>query len=177
MAGWVTITDISFDIISIVYSLLLYILVALSEEIFSRGFVLGQMLERGTNRYLALFISAGIFSCLHIGNKDMTILPFINIWVAGCFIGAAYIYTRNLWFSIAIHLTWNWLEGPIYGFSVSGNDKIYNCVLTIKSCNNVLLSGGKFGFEASLTCLLLTSITTAIIIYHFEKKRTKKFIQ
>lgn len=92
-------------------SWILMLLVALTEEIAFRGFVLGHLLAAGVNRFVALFLSSALFSLMHIFNPNFSLIAFLNILLAGILIGSTYIYTRNLWFAIALHLFWNWLQG------------------------------------------------------------------
>jgi membrane protease YdiL (CAAX protease family) len=44
----------------------------------------------------------------------------LNIFLAGIFLGAYYINRRNLWFPIGLHFAWNFCQGSVFGFEVSG---------------------------------------------------------
>lgn len=116
----IEITAVHFSAYDFLLSWILMLLVALAEEIAFRGFVLGHLLTAGVNRFVALFLSSALFSLMHIFNPNFSLIAFLNILLAGILIGSTYIYTRNLWFPIALHLFWNWLQGPILGFEVSG---------------------------------------------------------
>lgn len=118
--GEVEIAAVHFSAYELLLSWILMLLVALTEEIAFRGFVLGHLLTAGANRFVALFLSSALFSLMHIFNPNFSLIAFLNILLAGILIGSTYIYTRNLWFAIALHLFWNWLQGPILGFEVSG---------------------------------------------------------
>lgn len=82
-----------FSPISLLASLLLYFLVAVTEEVIGRGFILGRMLDGGVDKFVALFISAVLFSLMHLFNPSFTFVPFLNIVLAGCFLGLP-IYIR-----------------------------------------------------------------------------------
>ena len=103
-----------------VFYLILFAVVSLNEEIAIRGYIL-QNLSKSFNKYIALAISSLVFMIMHLGNPNLDILPIVNLFLAGIFLGVYRIHKNNLWFPIGAHLTWNYLQGPIYGFEVSGN--------------------------------------------------------
>ena len=78
------------------------ILVALTEEIMIRGYVLGRLLRTRLNKFLSLLISSVLFSLMHLFNPNVAFLPMLNLVLAGCLLGAAFLYTRNLWFPISL---------------------------------------------------------------------------
>ena len=161
------ITLIIFNLISVdltyfsaydqVFYLILFAVVSLNEEIAIRGYIL-QNLSRSFNKYIALAISSLLFMTMHLGNPNIDILPILNLFLAGIFLGVYSIHKNNLWFPIGAHLTWNYLQGPIYGFEVSGN-KI-NSLFEQELKGNDILTGGNFGYEGSiiLTVFLIGGI-------------------
>jgi len=131
----------------------LMILVAAGEELVFRGYVLNNLLE-GQRKPVALFFSALAFALFHSLNPEFNLSAFLNILLAGILTGLNYLYTRNLWFGICFHFTWNWLQGPVLGFTVSGLE--LPSLLQQDLNGSVLLTGGAFGLEASwLTTVLL----------------------
>lgn len=172
LLGGIGITDVGVQPGALVQTLAFFLLVAVFEEGMCRGFLLGRMMDAGINKFAALVLSSAVFSCLHLANPGFALLPFINLLLAGVLLGAAYIYTRNLWFAIGLHWFWNWLQGPILGFEVSGN-VLEGSLLTLEEpVEAVLLNGGTFGFEGSLVCTVLMVAGIGFIIRHYEKKRT-----
>jgi hypothetical protein len=171
LAGWISVEGVHFDFTYLLLQFLLYILVALMEESMMRGFVLGHMLDVGMNKFLALLISSFLFACLHLGNPGITNFALLNLTLAGILLGVAYIYTRNLWFPIFLHLFWNFIQGPILGYEVSGTGG-KNTLLKLGISDNSLMNGGDFGFEGSLPCTILMIVATGLIIYWFETKKT-----
>ena len=172
IAGWIRIDGVHFDPSYLIIQFLFYITVAVMEESMMRGFVLGHMLDTGMNKFLALFISAFIFACLHLGNPGMTNFSLFNLTLAGILLGVAYIYTRNLWFPISLHLFWNYIQGHVLGYDVSGTGD-RNTLIKLHISDNTLMNGGIFGFEASLPCTILMIIAIGLIIYHYETKKEK----
>ena len=167
--GEVEITAVHFSAYNFLLSWILMLLVALAEEIAFRGFVLGHLLTAGVNRFVALFLSSALFSLMHIFNPNFSLIAFLNILLAGILIGSTYIYTRNLWFPIALHLFWNWIQGPILGYQVSGNN-FTTSMLTLRMPEENVLNGGAFGFEGSLICTVLMIVFTILIVWWGEKR-------
>ncbi len=167
--GLVEVKGIHFDAGDLALSWLFFLTVALAEEIAMRGYVLGRLLRTSLNKYLSLFISSLCFALLHIFNPNVAVLPMINLVLAGMLLGATYIYTRNLWFPIGLHLFWNWIQGPILGYRVSGND-FGTSLLSLELPENNVWNGGEFGFEGSLVCTILIIVATLIIFRWGERK-------
>lgn len=169
LLGAVEVVGFLFSPISLLVSLLLYFFVAVTEEVIGRGFILGRMLDGGINKFVALFISAVLFSLMHLFNPNFAFIPFLNIMLAGCFLGASYIYTRNLCFPIALHWFWNWIQGSVLGYKVSGNEFSNENLLILHFPEENLINGGTFGFEGSILCSLLLVLGTVIILRHYYK--------
>lgn len=170
--GAVQIVRVSFHPPFLLSTFLFFFLVALTEEFIVRGFILGRMLDGGVNKFVALLISSAIFSLMHLFNPSFAFVPFLNILLAGIFLGASYIYTRNLCFPIVLHWFWNWLQGPVLGYKVSGN-KLGDSLLQLELPEANLINGGTFGFEGSILCTALLVVGSALIIGYYSKKRAK----
>ena len=168
LAGAIEIAGIVFNPSSLLISFVFFLLVAITEEFALRGFVLERMLQGGVNKFWALFLSATLFSLVHIANPNFDFLSFINILLAGILLGSSYIYTRNLCFPIALHWFWNWIQGPVLGYEVSGN-KFCDGLLTLYLPETNLINGGAFGFEGSILCTVLMVAGTAVILKMFRK--------
>ena len=146
-----------FSIYDQIFYFFLFTVVSLNEEIAIRGYILHN-LSQSFNKYIALIISSFVFMGMHLGNPNIGMLPLANLFLAGIFLGVYRIHKNNLWFPIGAHLMWNYLQGPIYGFEVSGN-KI-NSLFEQKLNGHEVLTGGNFGYEGSiiLTVFLIISI-------------------
>lgn len=147
-----------------------FIAVAVMEELMMRGYVLNNLLP-ATNKYFALLISSLIFAALHGLNPGLSWLAMLNLLLAGILLGSAYIFTQNLWFAISLHLFWNFIQGPLLGYRVSGN--ITESFLSATPIGNPNLSGGEFGFEGSLVCTILSGVLAFGIIMYYRKKTTE----
>jgi membrane protease YdiL (CAAX protease family) len=140
-----------------------------------RGYILNNLMT-GMNKYLALLLSSSIFGLLHLLNDGVTVLAMVNLILAGILLGSSYIFTKNLWFPISLHLFWNFFQGPVLGYSVSGMK--VNPIFTLSSTGNELFTGGEFGFEGSIVCtVLLVTATAAVIGYYGKKTAAAKEVQ
>ena len=89
LAGAVEITGVTFNPSSLLISFVFFLLVAVTEELALRGFVLERMLQGGINKFWALFFSSVLFSLIHIGNPNFNFLSFINILLVVIGLGIA----------------------------------------------------------------------------------------
>jgi membrane protease YdiL (CAAX protease family) len=160
--------DISFDPQSLTISLGLLLLIAFSEELVFRGYVLGNLLETFSNKWVALAISAILFAIFHITNPGMHSLAFANLFLAGLLLGLNYIYTRNLWFSMLFHFSWNFFQGPLLGFNVSGLH--LPSLLIAETKGDLMITGGEFGLEGSMLNTAISLTAVLVLGWAFEWK-------
>ena len=173
-SGFILLTVLNLTLIDLTYFsfydqifyFFLFTIVSLNEEIAIRGYILHN-LSSSFNKYVALIISSLVFMIMHLGNPNIGIFPLVNLFLAGIFLGIYTIHKNNLWFPIGAHLTWNYLQGPIFGFEVSGN-KI-NSLFEQKPNGHELLTGGNFGFEGSIILTLFLMISIVYMDGYFQK--------
>jgi len=167
MNGNLNITAINFNFISLFQSFFIFILVSINEEVFVRGYILPNFMD-SMNRYLALLLSALLFTVMHLLNPNVSFLGITNILLAGLLLGISYIFTKNLWFPIALHFSWNFFQGPIFGFEVSGTNT--DTLISQTITGSELLTGGKFGFEGSLLTSLLCAVCIVLFWFIYKKQ-------
>ncbi len=161
--GMLTVDSVQFLPGMMILYFLFMICVSINEELAVRGYMLPSLME-SVGKYGALIITALVFSLMHALNPNITLISGINIFLAGILLGSYYIYKRNLWFPIMLHLSWNFFQGPVFGFEVSGHD--LDGLVTQSIAGNELLTGGDFGFEGSLLLTVLQLLAIAWI--HFK---------
>jgi len=147
--SWQTV-GIGQSIIGLLGGLVVFILVGVSEEIFSRGYHLQNLIE-GLNLHWALFISSSIFAILHVLNPSSSLMSTIGLLAAGYFLAYGWIRTHRLWLPIGLHIGWNFFEGNVFGFQVSGLDT-FRLLLHTPS-GPEFITGGTFGPEAGLIAI------------------------
>ena len=149
---------------------------AIFEEVLFPGIVF-RITEEKLGSYIALAVSALIFGALHLLNPNSTLVSGLAVAIeAGLLLGASYMYTRNLWFPIAIHFAWNFTQSGIYGASTSGG-AVTKSLLTSKIAGPVMITGGQFGPEGSVQAVIFCSIATVIlmVLSHRQNKIIKPY--
>ena len=169
LLGEITYEGYNINFNNIVISVLLFTGVSIFEEVIFRGYMLKNLLE-SFNPYFALFISSIFFSLIHGSNPNVTILGLSNIFLAGIFLGASYVFTKNLWFPIALHFSWNFFQS-MFGFRVSGMD--FYSIIDFNILENNSLNGGEFGFESSILSLFIITVSTIFIWKYFKSSELK----
>ena len=157
-------SNFSFSLDKVLLSVILFVGVSIFEEVVFRGYLLKNLLE-SFNPFVALFISSIFFSLIHGSNPNVTTLGLCNIFLAGFFLGASYVFTKNLWFPIGLHFSWNFFQA-MFGFKVSGLDSYSIIEFTIPENN--ILNGGEFGFESSILSLLIILFSTILIWKYYK---------
>lgn len=154
------------------WGFLLFIGVALNEELFARGYLQGLVKNRfGSASGVA--VSALVFALLHSFNSGMwsTPLPILNLLLAGLLFGVSREASGGLWMPVGMHVSWNFFQGNIYGFLVSGMPT--GSAIRLERTGSPLISGGSFGAEGSLvTTFVLIAGTYLVYAYYQTKSRT-----
>jgi membrane protease YdiL (CAAX protease family) len=174
--GWLTIEGVQQNIFSdpavrgdLLVWLLSFLIVGFYEELESRGYRL-QNLEDGLNTFWAVLISSLLFSIAHLINPNPSWMSILGIFLAGLFMSYAYLRTRQLWLAVGIHIGWNFFEGPIFGFPVSGLETFRFIQTTVSGPE--LLTGGAFGPEAGLLQLPALAIGVLLIYLYTRSRQT-----
>ncbi len=172
LAGWYHVQSvppgISDTVVTLLSGLLLYCVIAIQEEVIFRG-ILFRLLERGLGSWVALAISALTFGWFHIANPGASWISSLAIALeAGITLAAAYMLTRNLWLCIGLHWGWNFFEGTVFGFNVSGNSS--PVLVQSYTTGPSLWTGGEFGPEAGLVTVALSCVLFSVLLYMAAKR-------
>lgn len=184
-AGWVTITGtlqaspsdpgaalaLPFGA-GILLSVFRYVGVGISEEMLSRGYHLKNLAEGLNFRpfgprgaiILAALLSSAVFGVLHAANPSASAISTFNIFLAGLFLASGYVLTGELAIPIGLHITWNFFQGNVFGFPVSGT-QAGTTFIAVEQGGGDLVTGGAFGPEAGLigiAAMILGSVLTVL---------------
>ena len=142
-----------------------------TEEVATRGWLLTRIAAR-TNLPLAIGISSSLFGILHLGNAGVTFLSVLNIILDGVLAALLFIYTDSIWLVVAQHGTWNYVQGNLLGFQVSGTGADASIFSFTMGDGPDWLTGGAFGAEGSIitTLVLLLSL---VIVYRIGERKEK----
>ncbi len=178
--GWVTIVEVFKNekeayknlpfALTMVVAMFAYTARILWEELFFRGYLIKNLSEGFNNERLgrhgaasvAFALSSVLYGLIHSGNPHISLTGIVNLFVLGVFFGLPYLLTGELAIPIALHLSWNFFQGIVFGFPVSGQlDKV--AVFSIDRSGPDLWTGGAFGPEGGLIGLL-TMLAGCVII-------------
>ncbi len=163
--GWITITGflVTDDpqqpfLLALLAPLVSFVGVGIYEEVYSRGYLLRNLAEglhvgfisSRTALVLAWLLSSVAFGLIHINNPNQTPLSLISLMLAGIFLGLGYVLTGELAIPIGLHTTWNFFQGNIFGFPVSGARFYETTLIAVEQGGPVFWSGGTFGPEGGL---------------------------
>jgi membrane protease YdiL (CAAX protease family) len=178
-AGWITVSDTFFTaasgqpfIVSILSPILLLLLVGIVEELAFRGYLLLNMAEGLNFRFIkprtalivAWLVSSAIFGILHAVLPNATLTSTVNIVLAGIWLGLGYVLTGSLAIPIGIHITWNFFQGYVFGFPVSGGRDFLTTFIAIEQSGPDVWTGGDFGPEAGLIWLLAMALGILLVV-------------
>lgn len=135
-----------------------------AEEVLARGWVL-PVLGARYRPWVGLLVSSLIFAALHALNENLSVLAMVNLALFGLFAALYAMREGSLWGISALHSAWNWTQGNIFGFEVSGTTAGGGTLLNLGSTGPVWLTGGLFGPEGgvAVTAVLLLGILAVLI--------------
>lgn len=169
-----------FWLIPVAAYLIQHLAVGFYEEFMARSYLITNLKEGFTvlnispeqATGIAILISSSIFGFLHAGNPNSTTMAVLNIVAAGFMLAVPYVLTGRLALSVGIHFAWNFSQGGIYGFRVSGTEPLHP-VIDIQQGGNPIWTGGGFGPEGGLIGLLAIILILISCLYYIRRKEGK----
>ncbi len=156
-------------IASVLVILFGWIIQGATEEIVTRGWLLN-VLSTKYNIGVGLLISSTLFGLMHLTNPNVNYIAVINIILVGLFYGLYVIKTNDLWAVCGMHSAWNFAQGNIFGFKVSGLDVSVGSLIDLNLVGSDFVTGGIFGPEAGITATFILSASIGILLF-IDKKR------
>lgn len=136
-----------------------FVCVAVYEELLSRGYHLRNLAEAlhwpggclgpRAAMALAVLLSSSVFGLLHASNPGASVISTLSVALAGCMLAIGPLLTGELGLAIGLHLSWNFCQGNVFGFPVSGTDAGPRVIAVVQG-GDPLITGGEFGPEAGL---------------------------
>ena len=162
----INVQNFNLDLEQVLLSIGVFTAVSISEELLCRGYIQRNLMY-SFNNYIALIISSLLFALAHSFNPNLSWIALAGLFGAGILLGLSYIYTKNLWFPISLHFSWNLFQA-YFGFNVSGQE--FYSIVEFNIAEENILNGGKFGFEASIFSLI-PQIALILLIFRYYQKR------
>jgi membrane protease YdiL (CAAX protease family) len=178
-AGWiesrtVPVRSAAFHPLSLALALLFvgYVAAGLGEEVFFRGYHLRNLAEGLNCRWiptraalwLSALLTAVVFATAHFHRENASLLSCANTMLGGALLAVMVIHTGRLALAVGFHITWNFFQGGVYGFPVSG-DEFHVALLTTKDVGPALWTGGAYGPEGGLlgTTALIAGVVLSLV--------------
>ncbi|UJH66959.1 CPBP family intramembrane glutamic endopeptidase [Allomuricauda sp. SCSIO 65647] len=159
------ITQIDFSSSKILQSIVLFLIIAITEETLFRGYVL-RNLTWSFGPYIGLIVSAILFALMHGFNPNINLIGLLNLFLAGLLLGLSYLFNKNLWLPISLHFSWNFFQS-LFGYNVSGQNSY--SLIEFKVIEANLVNGGDFGFEGSIFATVIQILLIALIYFYYRK--------
>lgn len=157
-------------------TLLIFTVGAIAEEVLFRGYLL-QTMTRAKLAWVGVILTSFLFASAHNSNPGASVFSWINTLLAGVWLAAAYLKTRNIWFPFGIHLTWNWVQGAFFGINVSGLSELASApLMRVSEKGNAFIGGGDYGLEGGIACTIALIISTALIWFLPLFKATEEML-
>ena len=135
----------------------LLLLAAALEELLYRGFLFQRLID-GLGVWPTQLLFATIFAAGHWDNPGLEgsakVVASLDLALASLLFGLAYLKTRSLALPLGLHFGWNWAQGYLLGFQVSGYEHS-GWLLPQLQAQPDWLTGGKFGAEATVFALVV----------------------
>ena len=151
---------------------IIFIFQGLLEEILFRGYLM-PFFSKVIGIKFTIILLSFLFTCIHLFNPNLDIIGLANVFLAGVTFSLIYYYTGNLWIVGAMHTLWNFILGFIVGSQISGIITYNSVFFSIPVENKDLISGGVFGFEASIVTTIVELAISLFVIYLIKKEKNK----
>ncbi len=145
------------------------LMTAFSEELVFRGYLFFTI-RKGWGVPVAVLVSSFLFGFGHVFNPGFSWVVGLNLTLTGVLLALGVVITKNIWWPLGLHAAWNFLEGSVYGFPVSGFGAGSISLLITKVTAPKWLLGGSFGPEAGLASTVVVLLGMAWL-WFFEKRR------
>jgi membrane protease YdiL (CAAX protease family) len=142
------------------------VVVGFTEEFVFRCAILGALLLC-TNIPVAIALSAAVFGVAHLSNAHASLLSVVSTFVGGIVYGAAFVKTGRVWLPFGLHMGWNYAEGRLLGFGVSGGS-VWGPFILQHGNGPALWTGGEYGPEGGMLGLVAKIIVATLLFAWFR---------
>ncbi len=160
------------------------VVLAVSEEIWNRGYLMKNLAEGlhfkplgpKSSILLAALGTSVLFGIGHVTNPNASLTSTLALTLGGVLYAAAYVLTGELAIPIGYHIAWNFVQGSVFGFPVSGMS-LGTTFIAIQQSGPALWTGGAFGPEAGLLGMAARVAGILLIIGWVRLRRGKIVLQ
>lgn len=143
-----------------------------AEEALTRGWLLSVISIR-YGLFWGVLLSSSLFAILHLFNPSVSLIAMLNLFLFGLFAALYALYEEGLWGVFSIHAVWNWAQGNIFGFEVSGNPQAGGALIDLMEVGPDYLTGGPFGPEGGLAVTAVLGVSCVVVwVLGMQKSNT-----
>jgi membrane protease YdiL (CAAX protease family) len=157
-------------LIPVLLALMAWTLQGSLEEIVMRGWLMPVLSVR-YRPWLGVLVSSVLFALLHLLNPNVSFLSVLNIALAGLLFSLFALWEGGLWGACGLHAAWNWAQGSLFGFPVSGNLITGPALFNLTENGPDLLTGGAFGPEGGLLNTLVSLAACGMLVFFILRKQ------
>jgi membrane protease YdiL (CAAX protease family) len=141
-----------------------------AEEAIARGWVLPVIGGR-YHPVAGILVSSVVFAAFHSFNPNLSPIAILNLFLFGLFAALYALYEGGLWGVFSIHSVWNWAQGNLFGFEVSGMASPGGTVFNLMETGPDIITGGAFGPEGGLAVTVVLVISCLLVWLAADKRR------
>jgi membrane protease YdiL (CAAX protease family) len=165
LCGAVNVVDTGLDLRVLALGTLVFAIAGLVEELLFRVLVLGGLRRLLHSAGAALVLSSLAFAALELVTTSGTTTLSVTSTVLGGFMyGIAYLRSGRVWLPVGLHVGWNWVQGTILGFPVSGTTDYSGAFATLRTSGADWVGGGPYGPEGSVCSLVGRLVIIALVL-------------
>jgi membrane protease YdiL (CAAX protease family) len=155
---------------------LFLILQGIFDEAVMRGMLVSGLVLLLGGRRIAAVLTAGIlFGLTHAFFEGASALSIVSNSLGGIMYGLAFVLTGRIWLGVGLHFAWNWVQGPILGFILSGHP-VAGALFRIDDLGPVRLTGGDYGPEGGIVGIAFRfAVIGAVLAWTARRPRVTIF--
>ncbi len=133
-----------------------------AEEALARGWLLPAIGARYKPGW-GILISAITFAVYHSFNPNLNPIAILNLFLFGIFTALYALSEGGLWGVFGLHTAWNWAQGNLFGFAVSGIPPAGGTLFNFIEVGPDALTGGPFGPEGGLIVTVVLLLSCGVV--------------
>jgi membrane protease YdiL (CAAX protease family) len=118
-----------------------------------------------------IIISSVIFTIMHALNPNLSFVAILNLFLFGLFAALYALFEGGLWGVFSIHAAWNWMQGNVFGFEVSGGFAPGGTIFDLMEVGPDVITGGPFGPEGGLSVTVVLVVSCGIVWWLSERRK------
>ena len=144
--------------------LLGWIVQGAAEEVLTRGWML-PILSVRYKPWVGILVSSIFFAILHSLIPNLSLIAMLNLALFGLFAAFYALREGSIWGICALHTSWNWVQGNIFGLQVSGGELGGGSLLNLQETGPDWFTGGNFGPEGGLAVTIMLLVGILVIFF------------